>query len=29
MIYYDKIGISKRIDVNKTSESKECLQLMP
>ena len=24
MIYYDRIGVSERIDINKTSESKEC-----
>ena len=24
MIYYDRIGISEGIDVNKTSKSKEC-----
>ena len=24
MIYYDRIGFSERIDVNKASESKEC-----
>ena len=24
MIYYDKIAVSKRIGVNKTSELKEC-----
>ena len=24
MIYYDKIDVSKRIGVNKASESKEC-----
>ena len=24
MIYYDRIGASERIDINKTSESKEC-----
>ena len=25
MLYYDRIDISKGIDVNKTSESKECV----
>ena len=24
MLYYDRIGVSKGIDINKTSESKEC-----
>ena len=24
MIYYDKIDVSEGIDINKTSESKEC-----
>ena len=24
MLYYDRIDVSKGIDVNKTSESKEC-----
>ena len=24
MLYYDKIDVSEGIDVNKTSESKEC-----
>ena len=24
MLYYDRIGVSESIDVNKTSESKEC-----
>ena len=24
MIYYERIDVSERIDVNKTSESKEC-----
>ena len=24
MVYYDRIDISKRIDANKTSKSKEC-----
>ena len=24
MLYFDRIDISERIDVNKTSESKEC-----
>ena len=24
MLYYDRIEVSKRIDFNKTSESKEC-----
>ena len=24
MLYYDRIDVSKRIDVNKTDESKEC-----
>ena len=24
MIYYDRIGVSERTDINKTSESKEC-----
>ena len=25
MLYYDRIEVSERIDVNKTSESKECI----
>ena len=24
MLYYDRIGVSEGIDVNETSESKEC-----
>ena len=24
MLYFDRTNVSKRIDVNKTSESKEC-----
>ena len=24
MLYYDRINISEEVDVNKTSESKEC-----
>ena len=24
MLYYDRFGVSKGIDINKTSESKEC-----
>ena len=24
MLYYDRIDVSERIDVNKTSKSKEC-----
>ena len=24
LLYYDRIDVSKRIDVNKTSKSKEC-----
>ena len=24
MLYFDRIEVSKRIDVNKTSDSKEC-----